>query len=113
VYAGSTKIPKEMENMDSTNNTKSAWWIFKNIQNIGTKYFEKVSPLANNFWLANHSQIVAKQKRVEKKVLEHFKSGNKQKGINLLNTFTYAQATTTLYHARRLLKLVSTVNNEK
>lgn len=109
VYAGSSKIPKAMQNMDSTNNSESAWWIFKNIQIIGTQYFDKVSPLVNNFWTANHAEMINKQKLVEKKVLEYFNSGNKQKGMDLLNTFTYAQAQTTLYHARRLLKLVSSL----
>lgn len=107
VYAGSSKIPQEMQNTDSKNNESSAWWVFKNIHNIGTQYFEKTSPIVNNFWTANHAQIVAKQNLLEKKLVKLFKSGNKQKGMDLLDTFTFSQAGLTLYHAKRLLDIVS------
>ena len=112
IYAGSTSVPKEIQNPNSDNNTESAWWTFKNLQNIGSLNFDIISPLVNNFWTANHSTIVNKQKAIEKRVIELFKNDNRQKGIDMLNSFTYSQAETTLYHARRLLNKVMTNTNE-
>ena len=112
IYAGSTTIPKEIHNINSDNNTESAWWTFKNLQNIGSLNFAVVSPLVNNFWTANHSTMVNKQQAIEKKVLALFNNGNRIKGLEMLTSFTYSQAQATLYHARRLLNLVSTNANE-
>ena len=113
IYAGSTSVPKEINNINSDNNAESAWWTFKNLQNIGSQNFDIISPMVNNFWTVNHSEIVKKQKTIEKKVIEQFKNGNRQKGIDLLNSFTYSQAEASLNHARRLLEITSNELSEK
>lgn len=110
IYAGTNKIPQSMQNNTSTNNANSAWWIFKNIHNIGTENFEMFSPLVNNFWTAHFQAIVSKQKSIENKVLELIKNNKQQKALELLNTFSYSQAENVLYHGHRLLNQIQTLN---
>ena len=103
IYAGTNKIPQEMQNNTSINNKDSAWWTFKNLQKIGTENFNSTFPVVNNFWKANHQEIVVKQKAVESEALKLISKGEHKKAMKLLNTFSYSQAKNVLYHGRRLL----------
>ena len=66
--------------------------------------------MVNNFWTANHANILQKQKDIERRVLTLMDHHKKDDAMKLLNKFTYSQADTTLYHARRLLRLLQDLN---
>ena len=110
VYAGSTTIPKEFSNINSDNDPESAWWTFRMLQEAGDVQYDLAYITANNFWAANHANIVEVQKTVEKKVLALINKGKKKEAMELLNSFTYSQAESTLYHARRLLEIFQDLN---
>lgn len=105
VYAAATTVPDEYSNVNSTYSPDSAWWTSRMLQKVADQQFDIASPIANNFWTANHANITSKQRVIENKVINLINKGDRKKAVKLLNTFTYSQANTTLYHTRRLLKL--------
>ncbi len=110
VYAGAATVPAEFSNVSSAYSSDSAWWIFRMLQKVGDPQYDLAYPMVNNFWTANHANIVEKQKDIERRVLDLMNKGNKEEAVKLLNAFTYSQADTVLYHARRLLKLIQDLN---
>ena len=111
VYAGAMKIPEEFSNVNSAYSPDSAWWTFRMLEKIGVTQYDITNPLVTNFWIANHANIVGKQKDLEKRVLDLLNNNNKEDAVKLLNTFTSGQAYKTLYHARRLLRLLQDSTN--
>ena len=81
------------------------------LEKIGVTQYDITNPLVTNFWIANHANIVGKQKDLEKRVLDLLNNNNKEDAVKLLNTFTSGQAYKTLYHARRLLRLLQDSTN--
>ncbi len=110
VYAGAVAVPEEFSNVSSAYSPDSAWWTFRMLQKVGDPQYDLAYPTVNNFWTANHANIVEKQKDIERRVLDLMNKGNKEESVKLLNAFTYSQADTALYHARRLLKLIQDLN---
>ncbi len=110
VYAGSTTVPEEFSSGNSAYAPDSAWWTFKMLQKIGDLKYDLNYPMVNNFWTANHANILQKQKDIERRVLTLMDHHKKDDAMKLLNKFTYSQADTTLYHARRLLRLLQDLN---
>ena len=106
VYAGATTIPEKFSNVNSAYSPDSAWWVFRMLQKVGDPQYDLAYPTVNNFWTANHANIVGKQKDFETRVIDLMNKDNKEEAAKLLNTFTYSQADNTLYHARRLLRLL-------
>lgn len=104
VYAGATTVPEEFSNVNSAYSPESAWWTFRMLQKVGDLQYDLAYPMVNNFWTANHANIVGKQKDLERRVLDLMNKDNKEEAMKLLNAFTCSQADTTLYHARRLLR---------
>jgi len=76
------------------------------LQKVGDPQYDLAYPTVNNFWTANHANIVGKQKDLETRVIDLMNKDNKEEAAKLLNTFTYSQADNILYHARRLLRLL-------
>ncbi len=105
VYAGATTIPEEFSNVNSAYSPDSAWWVFRMLQKVGDTQYELAYPSLNNFWTANHANIVGKQMGFEKKVTNLLNKNNKKEAVDLINKFTYSQAANTAYHARRFLRL--------
>lgn len=106
VYAGAKEIPEEFSNVNSAYSPDSAWWTFRLLEKIGVTQYAKTNPMVANFWMANHANIVEKQKDFEKRVLDLMNSNKKEDAVKLLNTFTSGQAYNTLYNGRRLLTLI-------
>ena len=106
LYASTSKVPKEMQNINSTNNTDSAWWTFKNLQTKGNINYMQTYPLINNFWTADHANNVIKKNNVEDKVVKLINAGKTKQATQLLNNFSLSQAENSLYHANRLLKSI-------
>ncbi len=110
VYAGAATVPEEFSNVNSAYSPDSAWWTFRMLQKVGDLQYDLSYPTVNNFWTANHANIVGEQKNIERRVLDLMNKGARDEAMKLLNTFTYSQADATLYHARRLLELIQDLN---
>jgi len=110
LYAGATTISETFSDTNNAYSSDSAWWVFRMLQKVGDPRYDLTYPILNNFWTANHANIVVKQKDLERRVVDLMNKNNKEEAVKLLNTFTYSQADNTLYHARRLLKLLQDLN---
>ena len=106
VYAGATTIPEEFSNVNSAYSPDSAWWVFRMLQKVGDTQYDLSYPMLNNFWTANHANIIGKQMGFEKKIIDLLNNNNREEAVELINKFTYSKASNIAYHARRLLKLL-------
>lgn len=111
LYAGSTKTASQFQTLSSESNSKSAWWSFKNLHNLASDNYTKAYTLINDFWITNHVTVIEKQKKIEKKALELFSSGNKTEAITLLNNFSTEQSKQTLSNVNRLIEVVENLDN--
>jgi hypothetical protein len=62
--------------------------------------------MLNNFWTANHANILIKQATMEAKAMGFFNKNEKQKALELINAFTFSQAADAFYHCQRMLRLL-------
>jgi dipeptidase len=112
LYAGSTKVSPKMQTKNSTNNSDSAWWAFKNLQNKGNiNYTQSFSSIQKSL-MRDHDILLLQKKDLEKRTIELLKSGQTDQAISILNAFSYGQSEISLTRAHNFLEHMDQFEND-
>ena len=105
LYAGADRVPNLYGWNDSKRSPDSGWWVFKDLQLEGDRFYDAFLPLVKKTRAAEHAKVSKQQKSVEKQALAFFHEGNRQAGVELLRSFTFARAKAALDRAHNLREI--------
>ena len=102
-----------MQTKNSTNNSNSAWWTFKNLQNKGNiNYTQSFSSIQKSLQ-RDHDSLLLQKKDIEKRTIELLKSAQTDQAISILNAFSLGQSEISLTRAHNFLEHMNQIENDK
>lgn len=108
IYAGGNSVPTAFSRSDPDGSGGSAWWLFRRLQRAADRDYARNYLAIHTFWNSQHATVLERQRQIEAEALALLEAGKESEATRLLSSFTFSQAESTLYHARRLLQLLAT-----
>jgi dipeptidase len=108
LYSVSDSVPAAFSKSDPEGSDDSAWWLFRRLQRAADQDYASASLAILTFWSSQHATVLERQRRIEVEALALLEAGKESEAARLLSAFTFSQAESTLYQARRLLQLLGT-----
>ncbi len=105
LYAGAGSVPAAFSDSILEPSDDSAWWLFRRLQRIADRDYERAYPAIHTFWSSQHAVALERQRQIEAQALALLNDGAEAEAAQQLSAFTHSQAERTLYHVRRLLQL--------
>lgn len=103
VYAGSMAVPPAYSLSEQRYSRESAWWTFETIQRLVDRDYRSYAPHVRAAWERFEAAQFLEVAAVEEKAKAAFGRGDREKGREILTSFTYKQLENALSQAERLV----------
>lgn len=104
LYAAGGEVPTAYSQGEAKDEGISAWWLFRRLQRLADKDYEKTWPMARTVWDNQLADAMKRQAVVEAEVLELLQSNAVREARKALSEFTASEAERTLRLAGQLLE---------
>ncbi len=101
IYARGNKTPAPFSNNESTNSSRSAWWTFRNLQQLMDK--NKFQPEVRQAFQDLYVEQKKRWRSMEKNSLQLHSQGKTKQSYEAMNNFCLKEADNTLTVAKRLI----------